>query len=55
MMLNVKRAVSVTVRLGLFVAIFAGPLCAMTLQQERGLGEGASSAGLVLVTSLQRG
>lgn len=49
-----SQIIIVFMRVFAFVALFAGPLGAMTLHQERGLGQDANAAGLVLITSMKR-
>lgn len=46
---------SLIVRVSLFTCMLAGPLCAMKISQERSYSNDASTAGLVLINSLQRG
>lgn len=55
MMALSMRNLILAMRMFFFVALFAGPLGAMTIHQERGLGVNANAAGLVLLTSIKRG
>lgn len=52
---SVRNTLSLGIRVVVFSAIFIGPLCAMTIGQDRGFGEENSGAGIVILTSLQRG
>jgi len=55
MISSFKSYAALTLRVSIFLAIFAGPICAMTLQSERGLGDDPNAIGFVLLKSIQRG
>lgn len=50
-----NQTFSVVLRVSILLLALTGPLCAMTLNQERGFGEEGSAIGFVLLKSIQRG